>query len=112
MSSSNSVVGSNCVPSSGVCGSGAGGGSGTGGGSGGGGGGGAACTDTWSSYARGFFSSYCTNCHGSEFASYSNVAGKAASIRSRISSGNMPPGGLSASQSAQILSWLDCGAKQ
>ncbi len=110
VNASNAVVGSNCVPTSGVCTSGAGGGGGTTG-TGGGGGTGSTCTDTWGSYAKTWFSSNCASCHGTEFGTVSAVSGNKTSIRSRINSGNMPPGGAGSSSRTRIINWMDCGLK-
>jgi hypothetical protein len=111
---SGNVLGKNCVPTSGSCGLGTGGGSGGGGGPGTGGGsgtggGGSSCTDTWSNYASAFFNSYCANCHGTEFSTQADVSSNAAATKSSISTGSMPPGGLSSSEQTRILNWFNCG---
>jgi hypothetical protein len=76
----------------------------------------AACTtDTWGNYADTFFQSNCTTgCHnhvfGSSSPNYNSVKSNAATISSRISSGNMPQGAkLSSSDKTRILKWLSCG---
>ncbi len=117
-----------CVPTSGTC-TGAGGGGGTGGFGGGGGvggsggtsggggfgggsggsGGGSTCTDTWATYGQAFFSSHCGQCH-SWAGSHASVQSKLSSITSRIQSGSMPPGGISAADKQKILAYLGCGA--
>jgi hypothetical protein len=73
----------------------------------------AACTnETWSNFAEGFFSSYCSECH-SQFTTYSNVVNDASSITSKISSGEMPLNTtLSSSEQSDILTWLGCGEPQ
>ncbi len=114
---------STCVPTSGSCssgntGTGGSGGGSTGGttsgGSGGGSSGSDTCsslTDTWSNYARSFFTSRCSGCHGWA-TSYSTVSSARSTIASRIQSGSMPPGGLSVSEKQRIVTWLQCGAPQ
>jgi hypothetical protein len=69
------------------------------------------CTDTWTSYAEAFFSDTCSDCH--TFATtYSGVTAKAAKIREKIASGEMPQDAiLSAAERARILAWIDCGAQ-
>jgi hypothetical protein len=67
-------------------------------------------SDTWSSYAEGFFADHCSQCHGSGFETYSLVVGDASSIESAISSGAMPAeGSLSSSDKSRILDWIACG---
>jgi hypothetical protein len=119
------VIGRNCVPVTGstCAGSGSGGGGGTTGGGGGstgggggatGGGGGTTCTtDTWANYGASFFANNCTNCHTGhhtgEFTTKSFVVTYKSSITSRISSGNMPPAGLTSADKTRILKYLSCG---
>lgn len=98
-----------CVPSSGDCSGGSGGSGGSAGGGSGGSGGGGTCSDTWASYAQTFFSSQCSSCH-SWATSHSYVQSQSGGIASRISSGSMPPGGLSATDKQRILNYLNCGA--
>jgi len=73
--------------------------------------GGANCgVDTWSNYAQGFFAVNCSGCHNFS-SSKSNVTSQAGSIRSRIDSGSMPPGGgASRADINRIDNWMDCGA--
>jgi len=100
--SSNTVVGQNCVPNSGLtCSTG-----GTGGGSG------SSCADTWAGgWPPQFFNANCSGCHSSEFSSLATVQYKASSISARISSGNMPQNrSLSSGDRTRILAWLSCGA--
>ncbi len=111
---SGNVVGMNCIPAGTDCsGVNTGGGpTGSGNGSGGssGTGSGSCTTDTWSSFGSSFFQNYCNNCHGSEFSSHSAVQARPGSIGSSISSGSMPPGGLSGSIDSRIIKYLNCGA--
>ena len=72
----------------------------------------ACTTDTWSSWAHGFFGNNCVGCH-SQFDSYSGVSSDRSGIQSRISSGNMPQGStLSPADKQRILKWLSCGLPQ
>jgi hypothetical protein len=102
----------NCVPSGTSCSGGGSGGStgGSGSGGSGGSGSGSCTTDTWSSFGNAFFQNYCNNCHGSKYASQSNVQAQLNSVYSSISSGSMPTGGLSSSTRTRILNYLNCGA--
>lgn len=88
------------------------GGGGTDGGTGGGTDAGTACTtDSFAVWPSQFFDSDCAGCHGPEFSSLSTVKSRRSSIRSRISSRNMPPGGgVASGDVTRILTWLDCGA--
>lgn len=94
----------------GICG--AGGSGGSAGGGAGGGGGSACTTDTFAGWPTTFFHANCAgSCHGSEFYTRSTVQLKLSSIRSRISSGNMPQGySLSSADQTRILTYLGCGA--
>jgi len=100
------VIGRNCVPVTGsTCSTGT-----TGGGAGGGGG--TTCTtDTWANYAQNFFATQCASCHShtGQFATKSFVVTNKSIITSRISSGSMPPNGLSSADRARILEYLSCG---
>jgi hypothetical protein len=121
-SSTQAVLGRNCVPVTGsTCASGTGGGGGTTGGGGGttgggggatGGGGGTMCTtDTWATFGQAFFANNCANCHHhtGEFTTRTSVLNSKSSITSRISSGNMPQGAtLPAATRSRILTYLGC----
>ena len=98
------VMGRNCVPVTGATCTGTGGG----GGATGGGGGTQCTTDTWANYGASFFASSCTRCH-QQFATKSVVVSYKLSISSRISSGSMPPGGLTSADKTRILHYLSCG---
>ncbi len=104
------------TPSAAGCATGGGAGGGGGGGTGGGGGGGGGSTscgaDTWTNYAKTWFDGNCSGCHSTEFSTYQAVAGAQSRIDSRISSGSMPPGGLSSSDRQRILSWFSCNMPQ
>lgn len=96
--------------------SGGGGGGGSGGGAGGGGGGGGSVScgaDTWTNYAKTWFEGNCAGCHSTEFGTYAAVKGSHVPISSRISSGNMPPGGgLSDGEKQRISGWFSCDMPQ
>jgi hypothetical protein len=70
------------------------------------------CSDTWSSYGSGFFSSTCGgSCHGSLYTTQANVQSARSQISTAISSGRMPKGGgLTSSSKARVLTYLSCGA--
>lgn len=107
------VIGRNCVPVTGAtCTTASGGGSGTTGGGAGGGGGSTQCTtDTWANYGQAFFANQCASCHThtGQFSTKSFVVTNKSIITSRISSGSMPPNGLTATDKARILKYLSCG---
>jgi hypothetical protein len=66
---------------------------------------------TWNSEFEGVFMSYCSNCHGSEWATCSDVQGDDQVVEQEIASGDMPRGEtLPASVKAALLEWLDAGA--
>lgn len=68
------------------------------------------CTDTWATYAQGFFADNCERCHG-QF-SQASVSATRSSISSQLSSGRMPTDrSLSANERTRILTWLTCGTK-
>ena len=71
-------------------------------------------SDTWTSYAKPWFNSYCAHCHGQEFAEPTRVTAQASSIRAMITSKSMPPGtnDLSDADRARILAWFTCGMPQ
>ena len=99
-------------PAGGGTGGGTGGGlaTGSGGGANGGGGGSTQCTtDTWANYGQTFFANQCASCHQGQFATKSLVVTNTSIITSRISSGSMPPNGLTATDRARILKYLSCG---
>jgi hypothetical protein len=65
-------------------------------------------TDTWGNFAQGFFSNYCSGCHGWA-TDFNSISSDSASIRSRIASGNMPRGTtLDSATQSRVLKWLDC----
>lgn len=106
--------GSDCenTPGAGKCTS-AGGGGGSGGGAGGGGGSVSCGADTWTNYAKTWFEGNCAGCHSTEFGTYAAVKGSHVPISSRISSGNMPPGGgLSDGEKQRISDWFSCDMPQ
>jgi hypothetical protein len=101
-----------------------------------GGAGGALSTDTWASYAQGFFATYCVECHGASaptglnFTLLSDVQAEKATIRCGVApvllsgcSGSPPPKQFPISDAAgtnpkptdeerdRIVSWIDAGAK-
>jgi hypothetical protein len=70
-----------------------------------------AAAPTWSSEFEGVFTMYCSNCHGSEWATCSDVQGDDQVVEQEIASGDMPRGEtLPASVKAALLEWLDAGA--
>ena len=70
------------------------------------------CTsDTWNNFASSIFQGSCS-CHG-QFSSLSGVQADSSRIKSRIDSGNMPPGGgLSSSDVSRLDKWISCGMPQ
>ena len=70
------------------------------------------CTgDTFSGWPSQFFANQCARCHGRQFARHRDVQRRARTIAAYIRAGSMPPGGgLSATERARILTYLDCGA--
>ena len=57
------------------------------------------------------FASNCTGCHASEWESCWNVQSASSGVEGMISTGSMPPGGgLSSTDRATVLAWLDAGA--
>ncbi len=69
---------------------------------------GTACAETWTSYAKNFFTTNCVSCHSS-MGAYSTITGDAATMRVYISSRSMPRGStLSAADYNKILDWFDC----
>lgn len=70
------------------------------------------CEDTWSTYARSFFSSKCVSCH-SWASSYTSVKSRRSLIKTRIGNGSMPQGSpLSTAEKERIINWIDCGLLQ
>jgi hypothetical protein len=70
---------------------------------------GGAYSDTWSTYAQGFFAANCEGCHYWA-SSYNAVASDASTIRTKIAGGDMPKDhSLAGSDKARILAWFDCG---
>jgi hypothetical protein len=69
-------------------------------------------TDTWTNYAAATMGANCGSCHGWA-GSRTAVVQDAIGIRARIASGAMPPrGGLSQTDRARLLGWIDCGLPQ
>jgi hypothetical protein len=68
--------------------------------------------DTWTSYAKTWFEGNCAGCHYTEFSTYQAVSSSHPAIVSRVSSGNMPPGGLSSAEKQRILDWFSCNMPQ
>ena len=76
---------------------------------------GLACNDTWSNYAKSFFSSTCIgSCHRHDaaFDTVDKVRTSVESIRFMVDTGAMPQGQtLSDAERRRLLTWLACGAQ-
>lgn len=71
------------------------------------------CSDTWSSYASGFFAGECRSCHqhASQFGTQASVQASLSSLQVEINEGRMPKGGgLTVNERDRILAWMACGA--
>lgn len=68
--------------------------------------------DTWSNFAQTFFRTQCGNCHN-WWQNYPLVKSDEAIISNLIAKGAMPQDhALDATEKAEILTWLGCGAAQ
>ena len=69
------------------------------------------CPDGWTSYADGFFGTYCRGCHTAGFDTSADVHAGAEGVRLAIDLGAMPRGvSLTPAERRRILTWLACGS--
>ena len=79
-----------------------------------------AAAPTWTSFARGFFETYCFECHGPgdalrDFSLLEMVRAEATTIRAGIESGQFPIGDgpfPTSEERARLIAWIDSGTPE